>query len=145
MELENTSIKMQEPAKTRGLVNMKPIEHLRRYCKCWQPSLARRITLYFSVFALVVFAVTALLYIMALQTRFTRETAQLIRNQVRHIEGSAEPDFIWRRVVGSLPGLIDLTRMLADSSASFYSVSDIALYARSIENGLRRQQCLMLS
>jgi hypothetical protein len=38
---------------------MKPIDYLRRHCKCWKPTLARRITIYFSVFGLVVFAVTA--------------------------------------------------------------------------------------
>jgi serine phosphatase RsbU (regulator of sigma subunit) len=114
---------------------MKPIEHLRRYCKFRQPSLARRITIYFSVFGLVVFAVTALLYVTSSQKQFTRATARMIRNQVMQIEGSSEPDFIWHRVGGPLPGLIDLTRMLANFSASFYSVSEIGLYARSAENG----------
>jgi serine phosphatase RsbU (regulator of sigma subunit) len=135
MKLRNTSIERQEPAKTRGLLNMKPIEYLRRHCKFWQPSLARRITLYFSIFGLVVFAVTAVLYTMSSQKHFTRATAQLIRNQVIQMEGSSVPDFILQRVGGPMPGLIDLTRMLANFSASFYSVSDIDLYVRSIENG----------
>jgi serine phosphatase RsbU (regulator of sigma subunit) len=51
------------------------------------------------------------------------------------MEGSSVPDFILHRVGGPMPGLIDLTRMLANFSASFYSVSDIDLYVRSIENG----------
>ena len=136
MELTNTSIIWQDPAKTRGAVNMKPLDHPRGYFKCRQPSLARRITIYFSVFGLVVFAVTAVLYVMSSQKQFSRATAQLIRNQVLQIEGSSEPDFIWRRVGGPLPSFIDLTRMLANFSASFYSVSDISLYARSAENGL---------
>jgi serine phosphatase RsbU (regulator of sigma subunit) len=114
---------------------MKPIEHLRRYSKCWRPSLARRITIYFSVFGLVVFAVTAFLYLMSSQKQFTRATAQLIRNQVMQLEGSSEPDFIWHRVGGPLPGLVDLTRMLTNFSATFYSVSDIGFYVRSFENG----------
>lgn len=114
---------------------MKPIEYLRRHCKCWKPTLARRITIYFSVFGLVVFAVTAILYTMSSQKHFTRATAQLIRNQVIQMEGSSVPDFILHRVGGPLPGLIDLTRMLANFSASFYSVSDIDLYVHSIENG----------
>jgi serine phosphatase RsbU (regulator of sigma subunit) len=136
MELVNTSIMRQDPAKTGWLVNMKPLEHLRHYCKFWHPSLARRITIYFIIFGLVVFAVTAFLYVMSAQKQFSRATAQLIRNQVKQIDGSSQPDFIWSRVGGPLPGLIDLTRMLANFSASFYSVSDIGLYARSVENGL---------
>jgi hypothetical protein len=97
--------------------------------------MARRITIYFSVFGLVIFAVTAVLYTMSSQKHFTRATAQLIRNQVIQIEGSSVPDFILHRVGGPMPGLINLTRMLANFSASFYSVSDIDLYVHSTENG----------
>ncbi|MBI5580167.1 MAG: SpoIIE family protein phosphatase [Deltaproteobacteria bacterium] len=114
---------------------MKPIEYLRRHCKLRQPSLARRITVYFILFGLVVFTATALLYIRSSEKHFTRVTAQLIRNQVMQIEGISKPDFIWHSVDGPLPGLTDLTRTLANFSAIFYSVSDIALYTRSTENG----------
>jgi hypothetical protein len=114
---------------------MKPIEYLRRRCKFRRPSLARRITVYFILFGLLVFTATALLYIRSSEKHFTRVTAQLIRNQVMQLEGSSEPDFIWHSVGGPLPGLTDLTRMLTNFSAIFYSVSDIALYARSSANG----------
>jgi hypothetical protein len=82
-----------------------------------------------------VFAVTAVLYTMSSQRHFTRVTAQLIRSQVIQMEGNSMPDFILHRVGGPMPGLSDLTRMLANFSASFYSVSDIDLYVHSTENG----------
>ena len=135
MNLRNSSANMQTSDKTRGWVNIKPIELLRRCRICRRPSLSRRITIYFSVFGLVVFAVTAVLYVMSSQKHFTRATAQMIRSQVMQIEGASDPDFIWRRVGGPMPGLVDLTRMLASFSASFHSVSDIGVYARSVENG----------
>jgi serine phosphatase RsbU (regulator of sigma subunit) len=135
MELANTSSIRQDTAKNRRLLNMKPIELLRHFCKFWHPSLARRITMYFIVFGMLVFAITAVLYVMSSQNQFTRATAQLIRNQVMQIEGSSEPDFIWHRVGSPLPGLVDLTRMLANFSATFYSLSEISMYAGSAENG----------
>ena len=135
MKLRNTSTDRQEPEITRDLLKTRLIEFLRRHSKFCQPTLARRITIYFSVFGLVVFAATAVLYTMSSQKHFTRATAQLIRNQVMQMEGSSVPDFILHRVGGPMPGLIDLTRMLANFSASFYSVSDIDLYVHSIENG----------
>jgi serine phosphatase RsbU (regulator of sigma subunit) len=60
---------------------------------------------------------------------------RLIRSQVLQIEGSTEPDFIWRKVDHPLPGLNGLVQMLANLSASFYSVSGIALFAKSAASG----------
>lgn len=114
---------------------MKLFEHLRCYCRFWQPSLARRISFYFMVFGLVVFIVTAFLYTFSSRKHFAQATVQLVRSMVQQIEGSAEPDFIWRKVDSPLPGLNGLIRMLAGFSASFYSVSGIALYAESAESG----------
>jgi serine phosphatase RsbU (regulator of sigma subunit) len=114
---------------------MRLFEHLRCYCRFWQPSLARRITFYFMVFGLVVFIVTAFLYTFSSRKHFAQATVQLVRSLVQQIDGSTEPDFMWRKVDSPLPDLSRLIRMLAGFSASFYSVSDISLFAKSAESG----------
>jgi serine phosphatase RsbU (regulator of sigma subunit) len=110
-------------------------EHLRCCFRFWQPSLARRITIYFVLFGLVVFGVTAVLYALSSHKHFTETTARLIRSQVMQLEGGNEPDFIWRRLDRPFSGLDGLFRTLASLSASFYSVSQIALYAGSPDGG----------
>ncbi len=104
-------------------------EHLRSCFRFWQPSLARRITLYFILFGLVIFGVTAFLYTLSTQKHFAESAARMVRSQVVLLEGSAEPDFIWKQIDGQAPGLHALFRTLAGLSSSFHSVSDIALFA----------------
>ncbi len=41
---------------------MKPVEHIKSYCRFWKPSIARRITLYFLIFGLIIFFTTTFFY-----------------------------------------------------------------------------------
>lgn len=113
-------------------------EHLGCFFRFWQPSLARRITLYFILFGLVIFGVTAFLYTLSTQKHFAESAARMVRSQVVLLEGSAEPDFIWKQIDGQAPDLQALFRTLAGLSSSFHSVSDIALFAEEGAAGWQR-------
>jgi serine phosphatase RsbU (regulator of sigma subunit) len=109
---------------------MKPVEHVKSYCRFWKPSVARRITFYFLVFGLIVFFITSMLYMAGTRKHFIRSTSQLINHQFSLMYSAQIPDFLWKRVGKSDPELNQLFHLLADLSSSFYAVSDIAIYAK---------------
>jgi serine phosphatase RsbU (regulator of sigma subunit) len=109
---------------------MKPVEHVKSYCRFWKPSVARRITFYFLVFGLIVFFITSMLYMAGTRKHFIRSTSQLINHQFALMSSAQMPDFLWKRVGKPDPELDQLFQLLADLSSSFYTVSDIAIYAK---------------
>lgn len=107
---------------------MKATEHLKSYCTFWKPSVARRITLYFLLFGVIIFLVTSALYMVAGKKKFTRSTGKMIQDQFSQLERSNQPDFLWNGVDRPRPELKRLLTVLADLSSSFYSVSDVSIY-----------------
>ena len=109
---------------------MKPVEHVKSYCRFWKPSVARRITLYFLVFGLVVFFITSMLYMGGTRKHFINSTSQLINHQFSLMDSAQIPDFLWKGVGKPNPQLDQLFDILTNLSSSFYAVSDIAIYAK---------------
>ena len=109
---------------------MKPVEHVKSYCRFWKPSVARRITFYFLVFGLIIFFITSMLYMAGTRKHFIRSTSQLINHQFSLMYSAQMPDFLWKRIGKSDPELDQLFQLLANLSSSFYAVSDIAIYAK---------------
>jgi hypothetical protein len=109
---------------------MKPVEHFKSYCRFWKPSVARRITFYFFIFGLVVFFITSMLYMGGTRKHFVRSTSQLINHQFSLMDSANIPDFLWKGIGKSNPELNQLFHILANLSSSFYTVSDIAIYAK---------------
>jgi len=115
---------------------MKPVEHVKSYCRFWKPSVARRITFYFLIFGLIIFLITSLLYMGGTRRHFIRSTSQLINHQVALMESAQAPDFLWKGIGKSNPELGELFHLLANLSSSFYTVSDIAIYAKEAGDDL---------
>jgi len=109
---------------------MKPLEHLKSYCRFWKPSVARRITFYFLLFGVVVFFITLMLYIGASHKYFIDSTSQLINHQFSLMDSAQVPDFLWKGIGKPQPELDKLFKILRDLSSSFYTVSDISIYAK---------------
>ncbi len=110
---------------------MKPAEHVKSYCRFWKPSVARRITFYFFIFGLVVFFITSMLYMGGTRKHFIRSTSQLINHQFSLMEAAQMPDFLWKGIGKPNPELDQLFQILANLSSSFYTVSDISIYAKA--------------
>jgi serine phosphatase RsbU (regulator of sigma subunit) len=110
---------------------MKPVEHVKSYCRFWKPSVARRITFYFLVFGLVVFFITSMLYMGGTRKHFINSTSQLINHQFSLMDSARIPDFLWKGIGKPNPELDRLFGILADLSSSFYGVSDIAVYSKA--------------
>ncbi len=82
-------------------------------CFCfWRPSMARRFTIYFVIFGLIVFYASTLVYMVNTKKHFIDSTHRLVRHQIELVAGSREADFIWDRSGSPQPGLYDLTRTL---------------------------------
>ena len=112
---------------------MKIFEHVKCFCTFWQPTLSRRITLYFLIFGLIIFTVTSVLYTIAGKKHFVNSTSRAIHHQFSLLEGSDQPDFIGQGIGQSRPELNRLLDMLANISSSFYRASDISIYSRSVD------------
>jgi len=109
---------------------MKPVEHVKSYCRFWKPSVARRITFYFLVFGLVIFFITSLLYMGGTKKHFIHSTSQLITHQFSLMDSAQIPDFLLKGIGKPNPELGQLFQILANLSSSFYAVSDIAIYVK---------------
>jgi serine phosphatase RsbU (regulator of sigma subunit) len=110
---------------------MKPVEHVKSYCRFWKPSVARRITFYFFVFGLVVFLITSMLYMGSTRSHFINSTSQLINHQFSLMDSARTPDFLWKGIGKPMPELLQLFQILTDLSSSFYQVTDISIYAKA--------------
>ncbi len=99
-------------------------------CFCfWRPSMARRMTVYFVIFGLIVFYASTLVYMIATKKHFIDSAHRLVRHQLDRVAGSREPDFIWYRSGTDQPGLYEVTHTLKALSSNFYTVQDIAFYS----------------
>ena len=115
---------------------MKIIEHVKCFCSFWEPTVARRITLYFLIFGLIIFLVTSVLYTIAGKKQFVNSTSKAIHHQFSLLEGSSQPDFIWQGIGQSRPELHRLMEMLVSISSSFYWASDISIYSKPTNGSL---------
>jgi len=113
---------------------MKIKEHIGCFCSFWRPSVARRITLYFLLFGLIIFFVTALLFTISGRKQFMDSTSKVVNHQLSQLEGSKEPDFIWNGINRSEPELYQLLEILANLSSTFYTVKDISIYSKAVDD-----------
>ena len=113
---------------------MKIKEHATCFCSFWRPSVARRITLYFLLFGLIIFFVTAMLFTISGKKQFMSSTSKVVNHQLAQLEGSKEPDFIWNGINRSEPELYNLLEILANLSSTFYTVKDISIYSKGMDD-----------
>jgi len=112
---------------------MKFKDHAACLCTFWRPSVARRITLYFLLFGLIVFFVTAALFTISGKKHFMGSTSKVINHQLSQLEASKEPDFIWNGISHAELELYHLLEILTNLSSTFYTVKDISIYSK-VEN-----------
>ncbi len=93
--------------------------------------MARRISLYFLLVGLIIFLVTSMLYMIGGRKQFISTTSKIINDQLSQLDGSSEPDYIWKGVNKPQPELYRLLKILASLSSSFYFVSDLSIYSKT--------------
>ena len=61
-------------------------------------------------------------------------TSKVVKHQFSQLEGSKEPDFIWNGINRLEPELYHLLEILANLSSSFYTVKDISIYSKGVDD-----------
>ena len=92
--------------------------------------MARRITLYFIIFGMLIFLVTTVLYVGAAKKAFVTSTGKLIQDQFNKHVNVAESDFFLKRVNHPEQDLYRIFQIISNLSSGYYSVADVAVYSR---------------
>ncbi len=109
---------------------MKAIDHVKCCFTFWRPSVARRMTLYFVVFGLLVFLATTASHMLAAKKHFIHSAVRIVEHQIALEQKNSPPDIIWKSVGGERPELTALAQMLSSVSSAFYTVADMVVYCR---------------
>ncbi|MDJ0802322.1 MAG: SpoIIE family protein phosphatase [Desulfobacterales bacterium] len=121
---------------------MKAIDHVKCCFTFWRPSVARRMTLYFVVFGLLVFLATTAAHMLAAKKHFIHSAVRIVEHQIDREQRDSPPDIIWKSVGRERPELTTLAQMLASVSSAFYAVADMEIYCRQADR--RRWQRIIL-
>ena len=113
---------------------MKAIDHIKCCFTFWRPSVSRRMTLYFVVFGLLVFAATTAAHMVAAKKHFIHSAVRIVEHQIAGEQIDSPPDIIWKSIGQERPELSTLAQMLSSVSTAFYTVADMVVYCRRAEN-----------
>jgi hypothetical protein len=81
--------------KTIATIEMTPSQHLKQCFRFWKPTVARRITLYFTLFGLLVFYLTSVGHLVAAKKNLVGTATRMVQSEIGRIPGSSQPDFWW--------------------------------------------------
>ncbi|MGD9098585.1 MAG: SpoIIE family protein phosphatase [Desulfobacterales bacterium] len=113
---------------------MKAIDHVKCCFTFWRPTVARRMTLYFVVFGLLVFLATTASHMLAAKKHFIHSAVRIVEHQIGRPQQEQPPDIIWKSIGRERPELTTLAQMLASVSSAFYTVADMEIYCRRADN-----------
>ena len=114
----------------RRLAMEAPAKHVRSFFCFWKPSIARRITLYFLLFGLIVFLFSSFLYGVAGRRTFLKSAGSVIQDQFSQSKNT-EADFLMKQVGRSQPEIYRHFSLLSSLSSAYYAVSDVAFYRQA--------------
>jgi serine phosphatase RsbU (regulator of sigma subunit) len=123
-----TSSKPGFKSTLRRLTIQGPIDHITSFFCFWKPSIARRITIYFLVFGLVIFLFTSFLYAVAAKRTFLKSVGSVIQGQFSQLKDVSEVDFLLKGVGNPQPEIYRMFGLLSSLSSAYYAVSDVAFY-----------------
>jgi len=106
-------------------------EHISSFFCFWKPSIARRITLYFLIFGLIIFLFSTFLYVVSARRTFLKSVGSVIQGQFSRIAGTSQSDFLIKAVGQPQAQIHQLFESLTHLSSAYYAVSDVAIYTRS--------------
>jgi serine phosphatase RsbU (regulator of sigma subunit) len=114
----------------QGFFIEKSFQYVSSFFCFWRPSVARRITLYFIIFGMLIFLVSTVLYAVAAKRAFVTSTGKLIQDQLNKYVDAAESDFFLKHVNHPEPDLYRIFQIINNLSSGYYSVADVAVYSR---------------
>jgi len=106
----------------------RPIDHLTSIFCFWKPSIARRITIYFLIFGLIIFLFSTFLYVTAAKRSYLKSVGTVIQNQFSQLNDVSEKDFLMNRVGKSQPAIHKIFGLVSSLSSAYYVIRDVAFY-----------------
>lgn len=94
----------------------------------WKPSLGRRLTVYFTIFGLIISYVAVTIFVMGMTRDYLVGTAALIREQSLAIREKMGPDYIWNGRNTPRPDVAALYRILFKLSSRTFNIERADIY-----------------
>ncbi len=107
------------------------IAHITSFFCFWKPSIARRITLYFLLFGLIIFLFSTFFYMVAARRTFLNSAGSVIQERFSQLKDISEADYLLKHVGKPQPEIYRILGLLSSLSSAYYGVSDVAFYRRA--------------
>jgi len=118
---------------------MKPNNHVKACLFFWKPSVARKFTLYFAVFGLLVFYLTSMAYLVAAKKHMVKSITRIVQGQIPKMTGTDQSDFWWGLVDYEQPGLGAMAHAISNLSSASHSIDDVSILGRRPQDGSWRR------
>jgi serine phosphatase RsbU (regulator of sigma subunit) len=105
-----------------------PVDHITSFFCFWKPTIARRITIYFLIFGLIIFLFTTFLYTVAAKRTFLKSVGSVIQGQFSQFKDVSEVDFLLKGIGNPQPEIYSMFGLLSSLSSAYYVVSEVAFY-----------------
>jgi serine phosphatase RsbU (regulator of sigma subunit) len=108
-------------------------KHLKECLQFWKPSMARRITIYFAVFGLLVFYLTSVAYLIVAKKYLVNSVTRIVQGQLSQMPGTATPDSWWALVGKKQPELRSLAETITRLASGTHTILDVSIYGRPLQ------------
>ncbi len=114
---------------------MRSNNHVKACLFFWKPSVARKFTLYFTVFGLLVFYLTSMTYLIAAKKHMVKSITRIVQGQIPKLPGREQSDFWWGLVDYQQPGLGAMAHAISNLASASHSIDDVAILGRLPQDG----------
>ena len=112
---------------------MNTLKHIKECLLIWKPSVARKFTLYFAVFGLLVFYMTSVAYLVIAKKYLVNSVTRIVQGQLSRMPGTANPDAWWQLVGKRQPELLSLAETITSLASGSHSILDVSIYGRPFQ------------
>jgi len=113
---------------------MKAVNHIKEFFRFWKPSVARKITLYFAVFGLLIFYLTSMGYLVLAKKYLVNSVTRIVQTQISEMPNTDKPDAWWGFVDRKNPKLRSLAQTIKSLASGIHSVLGVSIYGRLAES-----------
>ena len=109
------------------------LNHIKEFYQFWKPTVARKITLYFVVFGLLVFYLTSVAYLVIAKKYLVNSVTRIVQGQVLRIPGADKPDSWWEFAGKKQPALRSLAETITSLASGTHTILDVSVYGRPFQ------------
>ena len=114
---------------------MKTLNHFKEYLLFWKPTVARKFTLYFALFGLLVFYLTSVGYLITAKNHLVDSVTRIVQGQLPRLPDRGTSDFWWRMVDQKQPELAAMAQSVSSLASATHNVGDIYILGRHPQDG----------